>query len=45
MALARDIGPRKCYFIHMSHEINYETDGARLDPWMEFSHDGMKVEI
>jgi phosphoribosyl 1,2-cyclic phosphate phosphodiesterase len=44
MALARDIGPRKCYFIHMSHDINYATDGAKLDPWMEFSYDGMKVE-
>lgn len=45
VALARAIQPRKCYFIHMSHDINYEKDRADLDDWMEFSYDGLSIEI
>ena len=45
MALARRIAPRRCYFIHMCHDIHYELDGAGLDPWMEFSYDGLCIEL
>jgi phosphoribosyl 1,2-cyclic phosphate phosphodiesterase len=44
MRLAREIGPRRCCFIHMSHDIHYLIDGAKLDPWMQFSCDGMVLE-
>jgi phosphoribosyl 1,2-cyclic phosphate phosphodiesterase len=44
MGLAREIMPRRCCFIHMSHDIHYQVDGAKLDPWMEFSYDGMVAE-
>lgn len=45
VALARELAPRQCYFIHMSHDIDYETDGAKLDKWMEFAYDGLKINI
>ena len=38
IALARRIRPKRCYFIHMCHDIHYETDSIGLDDWMEFSH-------
>ncbi|HUI93322.1 MAG TPA: MBL fold metallo-hydrolase [Chitinivibrionales bacterium] len=45
MKLAREIGPRRCRFIHMSHDIHYQLDGKKLDDWMEFAYDGMTVEV
>jgi phosphoribosyl 1,2-cyclic phosphate phosphodiesterase len=45
IALARRINPRRCYFIHMCHDIHYEFDGAGLDEWMHFSYDGLRIEI
>jgi phosphoribosyl 1,2-cyclic phosphate phosphodiesterase len=45
LQFARDIAPARCYFIHMSHDIHYEIDGKKLDDWMEFSYDGMKIEV
>jgi phosphoribosyl 1,2-cyclic phosphate phosphodiesterase len=44
MRLAREIRPKRCCFIHMSHDIHYQIDGAKLDPWMQFSYDGMVAE-
>jgi phosphoribosyl 1,2-cyclic phosphate phosphodiesterase len=44
MELARRIAPGKCYFTHMSHDINAETDTAKLDPWMAFAYDGLIVD-
>ena len=43
--LARELSPARCYFIHMCHDIHYELDAQQLDEWMEFSYDGMKIEI
>jgi phosphoribosyl 1,2-cyclic phosphate phosphodiesterase len=45
MSLARELSPGLCYFIHMSHDIHYEIDGKKLDPWMHFSHDGLCIEL
>lgn len=45
VGLAREISPKKCYFIHMSHDIDYRTDTSKLDEWMSFSYDGLKIEI
>ena len=45
MALARRIGPKRCYFIHMCHDIHYKTHSETLDSWMGFSFDGMAVEL
>jgi phosphoribosyl 1,2-cyclic phosphate phosphodiesterase len=45
VGLAREIRPKKCYFIHMSHDIDYRTDTSKLDEWMAFSYDGLKIEV
>jgi phosphoribosyl 1,2-cyclic phosphate phosphodiesterase len=45
MALARRLAPKRCYFIHMTHDIDYTVDGKLLDPWMEFSYDGLTVNV
>jgi len=45
MSIARKIAPRKCYFIHMCHDIHYEHDSRELDSWMEFSYDGLTIDI
>jgi phosphoribosyl 1,2-cyclic phosphate phosphodiesterase len=45
IALARIIRPRRCYFIHLCHDIHYQIDGKMLDEWMEFSYDGLKITV
>jgi len=45
MALARELAPRRCFFVHMSHDIDYEADSRLLDPWMQFAYDGMKIDV
>ena len=45
VALARALSPRQCFFIHMSHDIHYEIDGAGLDDWMAFAWDGLQIQI
>jgi phosphoribosyl 1,2-cyclic phosphate phosphodiesterase len=45
MALAREIRPVRCYFIHLCHDIHYVLDAGKLDPWMMFSYDGLKIEV
>jgi phosphoribosyl 1,2-cyclic phosphate phosphodiesterase len=42
---ARRIGPKQCYFIHMCHDIHYKIDQINLEPWMEFSYDGLQINI
>ena len=43
--IARELKPKKCYFTHMCHNIHYEIDAVKLDPWMDFAFDGLKIEI
>jgi phosphoribosyl 1,2-cyclic phosphate phosphodiesterase len=45
MELAIKIAPKKCFFIHMCHDIHYAIDGEKLAPWMAFAYDGLRVEI
>jgi phosphoribosyl 1,2-cyclic phosphate phosphodiesterase len=45
MALARELAPRRCYFVHMCHDIHYQIDSEKLDPWMAFAWDGQRVEV
>jgi phosphoribosyl 1,2-cyclic phosphate phosphodiesterase len=44
MALARELSPAQCYFIHMSHDIHYAIDSKKLDSWMAFAYDGLIIE-
>jgi len=43
--LVRRLAPKKCYFIHMTHDIDYTVDGKGFDSWMEFSYDGLVVNV
>jgi phosphoribosyl 1,2-cyclic phosphate phosphodiesterase len=45
IALARRIRPKRCYFIHMCHDIHYQTDSIGFDDWMHFSYDGLRLEL
>ncbi len=45
MDLARKISPRQCFFTHLSHDIHYELDRTKLDPWMHFAYDGLRIAI
>jgi len=45
IALARQLSPGRCYFIHMCHDIHYQQDATRLDEGMEFSYDGLSIEV
>jgi phosphoribosyl 1,2-cyclic phosphate phosphodiesterase len=45
MDLAAKIAPRQCFFTHLSHDIHYGIDGAKLEPWMHFAFDGLRVSI
>jgi len=43
--LSRRIAPKRAFFIHMTHQIDYAVDSKELDPWMEFSYDGQTITI
>ena len=43
--IARELKPKKCYFTHMCHNIHYKIDAEKLDPWMDFAWDGLKIDI
>jgi len=45
MELSRRLAPKRCYFIHMTHDIDYEIDGKKLDEWMKFSYDGLVIDV
>ncbi|MDG5814122.1 MBL fold metallo-hydrolase [Chitinispirillales bacterium ANBcel5] len=45
MKIARELSPEKCYFIHMACDIDYEFDTELLEPWMQFSYDGLTIKI
>ncbi len=45
IALARRIAPKRCLFVHMSHDIDYRTDSALLPDWITFAYDGLQLEI
>ena len=45
LELAHRLAPKKCYFIHMTHDIDYTVDSKYLDSWMEFSYDGLVVNV
>ncbi len=45
VALARELAPRRCLFVHMCHDIHYQQDRHLLDNGMEFAYDGLKIEV
>jgi phosphoribosyl 1,2-cyclic phosphate phosphodiesterase len=45
LALARELAPKRCLFVHMCHDIHYIEDKRLLDPWMDFAFDGMRITL
>jgi phosphoribosyl 1,2-cyclic phosphate phosphodiesterase len=45
VGVARQLGPRQTYFIHMSHELEHEATNARLPAGMELAYDGLRIPL
>ncbi|HHX65205.1 MAG TPA: MBL fold metallo-hydrolase [Chloroflexi bacterium] len=45
LAYARELGPRRCLFTHMTHDIDYAQEEKRLPDWTRFAYDGLVVEV
>jgi phosphoribosyl 1,2-cyclic phosphate phosphodiesterase len=45
VGVARQLGPRQTYFIHMSHELEHEATNARLPAGMELAYDGLRIAL
>jgi phosphoribosyl 1,2-cyclic phosphate phosphodiesterase len=43
--VARALGPRQTYFIHMSHELEHDATNAKLPPGMALAHDGQRIPL
>jgi len=45
IALAKELSPRRCYFIHLTHDIHTGRPVAGLESWMAFAHDGERITV
>jgi phosphoribosyl 1,2-cyclic phosphate phosphodiesterase len=45
VALAKELAPKFCYFIHMNHDIHYKNDKDQLLENMDFAYDGLMISI
>jgi phosphoribosyl 1,2-cyclic phosphate phosphodiesterase len=43
--LATKLSPRKTYFTHVSHELDYEATNADLPDGMELAYDGLRIPL
>jgi phosphoribosyl 1,2-cyclic phosphate phosphodiesterase len=43
--VARDIGARKTYFIHMTHNVRHAAQERRLPDDIHLGYDGLTVEV
>lgn len=41
--IVKELKPKKCYFTHMTHEVDYRT--AKLPGNIELAYDGLKIKI
>jgi phosphoribosyl 1,2-cyclic phosphate phosphodiesterase len=39
------VRPRRAYFTHVSHRLEYEATNARLPDGVELSYDGLRIEL
>jgi phosphoribosyl 1,2-cyclic phosphate phosphodiesterase len=42
---ARQIGARRTYFTHVSHELDYEATNRELPDGMELAYDGLRIPL
>jgi len=45
VALAQKLGPKRTYFTHVSHEMEYGATNAALPPGMELAYDGLRIPL
>lgn len=45
LAYAERLRPKRCLFTHMTHDIDYQLDEARLPEWVRFAYDGLVVDV
>lgn len=43
--LVEELGPRRAFFTHISHELPHEETNAALPPHVRLAHDGLKLEF
>ena len=45
IAISEELQPKETWFTHMSHEIDHESDEAKLPKNMKFAYDGLKLSF
>ncbi len=45
LAVIEQVKPRRAYFTHISHRLEYEATNARLPDGVELSYDGLKIDL
>lgn len=45
LEVSAGLKPKRTVFTHLSHNIDFDVDGAKLPEGVEFAYDGMKLEI
>ena len=45
VTVARQIGAKRTFFTHMSHELEHEATNAILPPGMELAYDGLRIPL
>ncbi len=43
--VARKVRPKKTFFTHVSHDLEYEATNARLPTGMELAYDGLRIAL
>jgi phosphoribosyl 1,2-cyclic phosphate phosphodiesterase len=45
IALAQELGPKRTYLTHLSHDYDYEQTNAALPAGIELSYDGLRIPL
>ena len=45
VALAEELGAKRAYFTHVSHELEHEATNAELPKGMDLAYDGQRIEL
>ena len=43
--MAREIGAKRTYFTHVSHDLDYDATNADLPDGMELTYDGLRLDL